>query len=244
MIAAAIAKSGRAIVLSLSPGPTQLEHAAEISRYAQMWRISNDIWDGWHFPSNPRTDGYPSGVDTALRQSRQVEFHAGPGAWPDADMLPFGSLRPHPGMGEPRQSRLRHEEQRTQFSLWAIARSPLMLGANLTEARSLHPLTGHQQQDYRDQPDGVGEPSACSLPPGFEQTKVWTARAGSRGQPARYIAFFNLKDEPAQLSVSWKQLGFAGVHSALDLWSGAKLPSAQRIKVTLPAHGSAVYKVK
>jgi len=31
-------------VLSLSPGPTQLEHAAEVAKYAQMWRISDDHW--------------------------------------------------------------------------------------------------------------------------------------------------------------------------------------------------------
>lgn len=47
-------------------------------------------------------------------------------------MLPLGSLRPNPGMGEPRESRLSHDEQRTLFTLWEIARSPLMLGANLT----------------------------------------------------------------------------------------------------------------
>src|SRR5438067_8188488 len=35
--ARAISKSGRPILLSLSPGPTQLEHAAEVARYAQMW---------------------------------------------------------------------------------------------------------------------------------------------------------------------------------------------------------------
>ena len=48
-IAAAIRRTGRPIVLSLSPGPTQPAHAAEISEYAQMWRISNDVWDSWRF---------------------------------------------------------------------------------------------------------------------------------------------------------------------------------------------------
>ena len=72
-IAAAIAKTGRPIVLSLSPGPTQLEHAAEIARYAQMWRISNDIWDGWHFHDNPQTDEYPGRRRHRVRQSRQME---------------------------------------------------------------------------------------------------------------------------------------------------------------------------
>ena len=46
-IAEAIRKTHRPIVLSLSPGPTQLDHAAEVAKYAQMWRISDDHWDMW-----------------------------------------------------------------------------------------------------------------------------------------------------------------------------------------------------
>jgi alpha-galactosidase len=244
MIAAAIAKSGRPIVLSLSPGPTHLDHAAEISRYAQMWRISNDIWDSWHFPSDATEDGYPAGVATAFARLAKWSPFVGGGRWPDADMLPFGSLRPHPGMGDPRQSGLNRDEQRTQFSLWAISRSPLMLGTNLTQ---LDPFTRSLITNSRviavNQTAWESHPLA-SLPPGFEQTQVWAARAGSRGKPTRYIAVFNLRDEPAELSAEWKQLGIAGAHSALDLWSGAKVPLAQRIKVTLAAHGSAVYEVR
>ena len=47
-------------------------------------------------------------------------------------MLPFGWLGPHPGHGQARQSLETHDEQRSEYSLWAIARSPLILGANLT----------------------------------------------------------------------------------------------------------------
>ena len=35
------------MVLSLSPGPTALEHADEVSKLATMWRISDDFWDTW-----------------------------------------------------------------------------------------------------------------------------------------------------------------------------------------------------
>jgi hypothetical protein len=58
-IAAAIRKTGRPIVLSLSPGPTQLEHAAEVGEYAQLWRISDDHWDGWTFTHKPGTGSFP-----------------------------------------------------------------------------------------------------------------------------------------------------------------------------------------
>ena len=45
MIHKAIVKSGRAMVLSLSPGPTALENAVEVGKNAQLWRISDDVWD-------------------------------------------------------------------------------------------------------------------------------------------------------------------------------------------------------
>jgi alpha-galactosidase len=243
-IARAIEKSGRPIVLSLSPGPTQLEHAAEVSRYAQMWRISNDIWDGWRFPSDTAADAYPSGVASQFDRLAAWSSHVRKGSWPDADMLPIGSLAPKPGLGDPRSSRLTHDEERTQFSLWAIARSPLMLGTNLTQldpfTRSLvtnASLIAVNQTAWESHP-------VSKLPSGFDGVRVWIARAGSRGKPTRYIAFFNLKGEPAKLRATWKQLGIEGNHSPLDLWSGAKLPALNRIDVTLPAHGSAVYRIQ
>src|ERR1700722_7685487 len=58
---------------------------------------------------------------------------AHPGSWPDADMLPIGYLGPIPGEGTARQSRLTHNEQQTMLTLWSMARSPLILGANLTK---------------------------------------------------------------------------------------------------------------
>jgi hypothetical protein len=243
-IARAIEKSGRPIVLSLSPGPTRLEHADEVARYAQMWRISNDIWDSWRYPADATEDGFPAGVATAFDRLAKWSSHVGHGRWPDADMLPLGSLRPHPGWGEPRESGLTQDEQRTQFTLWAIARSPLMLGGNL---RRLDPFTRSLVSNSRviavNQTAWESRP-LTQLPPGFEEARVWVARSGPRSKPTRYIAFFNLKDGPAQLSATWKQLGIEGRHSALELWSGAKLPAAGRIDVTLPAHGSAIYRIQ
>ena len=119
-----------------------------------------------------------------------------------------------------------------------------MLGANLTQ---LDPFTRSLITNSRiiavNQTAWESHPLA-NLPPGFEQTRVWTASAGSRTKPLRYVALFNVGEKPAQLTATWKQLGITGTHSALDLWSGTKLPSAQQIKVTLLAHGSAVYRVQ
>ncbi len=127
----AIAKSGRAMVLSLSPGPTQLAHAEEVGSLANMWRISDDVWDRWQ-KAPEQTIEFPQSVKAQFARLAAWQTYAKPNNWPDADMLPMGELKPSPGDGKPRTSRLTPEEQRTQVTLWAIARSPLILGANLT----------------------------------------------------------------------------------------------------------------
>ena len=243
-IARAIAKSGRSIVLSLSPGPTHIDHADEIGRYGQMWRISNDIWDGWHFDSDPKYDGFPSGVDTAFDNLAKWSHYSRPGAWPDADMLPLGSLRPHPGWGEPRASRLTHEEQRTQLTLWAIGRSPLMLGGNLTELDEFtRSLITNDRVIAINQTAWDSHPGP-NLPDSSGSVRVWLAKAGPRSKPVRYVALFNLKNEPELLTASWKQLGLEGRPSAIELWSGAKIARAASFNVALPAHGAVVYQLR
>jgi len=48
-------------------------------------------------------------------------------------MLPVGELKPFPDVGPgARHTRLKPVEQQTMLSLWAMARSPLIVGANLT----------------------------------------------------------------------------------------------------------------
>src|SRR5580704_10516663 len=92
MLSVALHKCGRPIVLSLSPGPAPIEKTEEMSEYAQMWRISDDIWDLWHSAVQ-----YPQGLGD---QFANVEKWAGVGRaghWPDADMLPWGFLGPAPG---------------------------------------------------------------------------------------------------------------------------------------------------
>ena len=128
----AIDKTGRPMVLSLSPGPTNPSHATEVASLANMWRISDDFWDTWAASKPGQT--FPQPLKGQFdRLAAWSAFDLQPGQWPDADMLPLGELRPSPGWGEPRHTRLTPDEQKTVMTLWAITRSPLILGANLTQ---------------------------------------------------------------------------------------------------------------
>ncbi|HEY8716988.1 alpha-galactosidase, partial [Pengzhenrongella sp.] len=118
--ATAIERSGREIALSLSPGThlstANLEH---LRAHAQMWRISDDLWDRWE-------DVHAQ----FARLARWAPFQQ-PGGWADADMLPLGRIGIRAERGEDRDSRLTPDEQCTLLTLWVMGRSPLMMGGDL-----------------------------------------------------------------------------------------------------------------
>jgi hypothetical protein len=235
-IARAIAKTGRPIVLSLSPGPTALRHGAEIGKYAQMWRIADDHWDFWG-------DGARFGVRDAFDPLEKWAPFAKPGNWPDADMFPWGWLAPHPGWGDPRQSRETQDEQRTEFTLWAFARSPMIVGANLTRlddfTRSL--LTNEEIVAVNQK--GTDNHPVKDLPAGFDHVRVWQATEGGARTSAQAFALFNLGDKPVTLHFKWEQLGYRGKGDARSLYDGAVLNSTSPVEITLPAHGCGAYRV-
>ncbi len=174
----AIDRTGRPMVLSLSPGETALEAAEHVKRHANMWRISDDFWDSW-----------PALLAQFARLGNWAP-HCGPGHWPDADMLPLGVLE----MGR-RTTRLSPEEQRTLMTLWSIARSPLIYGGDMTKTdpATLKLLTNPEviavDQHSRDNH------------PLFDREGLLAWVAGDPGSGDRYLAVFNTRDRfPVDLS--------------------------------------------
>lgn len=167
----AIDATGRPMVLSLSPGATDIKAADHVSRHANLWRISDDFWDRWR----------------ALRdQFGRLERwnpHRRDGAWPDADMLPLGVLV----LGT-RSTRFTRDEQITLMTLWSIARSPLMHGGDMTKTDpfTLSLLTN-------DEVLAVNQRSANNRPL-FDHDGLiaWAATDPATGDA--YLALFNARD--------------------------------------------------
>ena len=228
MIRRAIDKIGRPIVLSLSPGPTSLSHADEVGRLANMWRIADDGWDVWSARGKP----FPQGVKDQFARAAAWAAHAKPGNWPDADMLPLGQLRPAPGWGEPRASMLTPDEQRTQLTLWSMARSPLILGANLTmlDAQTLELLTNHEVL-------AVDQTAMKSFELLHEGDLIAWQAALPDGKIA--LAVFNAGDAPLKVSRKFADLNHdLGAHawSVRDVWARKDLGRQRGISVELAAH--------
>jgi alpha-galactosidase len=232
MFSEAIRKSGRAMVLSLSPGPTAIAKRDEVSRYAEMWRISDDIWDVWYSDK-----GFPQGVKNQFARTALWAGVARPGHWPDADMLPLGSLRPVAGWGEPRETRLTHDEQRTLLTLWSIFRSPLIMGGNLLQADDwTTSLLNNAEVIAVDQHSADNRPVITT-----DSIVVWTARA-ELGRDS-YVAVFNISDTPQTVHYAWSDLGLKSHSYRLrDLWTHRSIGSAASLELTLPPHASVLYR--
>jgi alpha-galactosidase len=221
----AIVKSGRPIVLSLSPGPAPLSEVQSLRANAQMWRIEDDLWDNWKSVKNMyfRAESWAPLVVT--------------GRWPDADMLPLGHIGLRAERGNDRLSQLSHDEQITLMTLWSIFRSPLMMGGDLP---TLDPFT----RSLLTNADvlAVNQHSTDNKI-AYKQgdIRVWTARS-AQGRRMDYVAVFNLGDASAPVHLKWDQVGLsAEPASARDLWSGSTQSAPANLDVTLAPHASAIY---
>jgi len=229
MIRRAIDKCGRPIVFSSSPGPTDVKEAAHISKYANMWRVSGDFWDRW------------KDLDHQFDLLADWQDIGGTGHWPDADMIPLG----HIGIkctiaGPDRKSRFTPDEQRTLMSLWALAPSPLMLGANLIDLDepTLALLTN-------DDVLKVNQDARCAKAKRVRQSKqieVWVKPLENGDQ---VVGLFNRSNAAADVDLAASEVGLSGMHQVRDLWAHQDLnPSADKLTLPVPAHGSVLLRIK
>jgi alpha-galactosidase len=190
MLSNALKNSGRAVLLSVSPGPAPFEALPELRRHADLWRISNDVWDIWNSSGD-----YPKGLADIFPLAALWAPEARAGAWPDADMLAIGYLGPAPGWGAARSTRLSEAEQRTLITLWCISRSPLMIGANLTRMdQSTRRLLTNPEVLEVDQ-----HSTSARLAYRDGELLIWIATP--RSGIGKYLAVFNLSAEPLSRAV-------------------------------------------
>lgn len=220
----AIQRSGRPMVLSLSPGPTPLTAGPHVSANAHMWRIVNDLWDDW------------PGVNNLFDPLRDWAPYRAKGAYPDPDMIPIGRLSKFGPNGQPRYSNLSPDEQRTLMTLWVINRSPLMWGGNPVENRAseLALMTNAAVMSV-DQ----NSTNNRQLVGGARQ--VWAADIP--GSNDKYVALFNRDNAAGSVSLTLSALGM-GSATVTDLWSGTGLGTVSTTFTrSLPAHGSGLYRL-
>ncbi len=233
MIAAAIEKSGRPMVLSLSPGPALIEKAWHLEKYANLWRITDDFWDTWPL------------LRAMFERCEVWQKHVGPGCWPDCDMLPLGKLGR--GFGSEWYTRLTPAERRTMMTLWCIFRSPLMIGTDLPQLdeETLPLLTNIEVLSLEKNSHGARQLFRD------EDKCAWMSLGN--GCPARgmavNLALFNFRDEDAEISINLSETGClspGGLYSQRDLWERrdyAPVAGDSVLVKSVPAHGAVLVRL-
>jgi alpha-galactosidase len=126
---------------------------------------------------------------------------AGPGHYNDPDMLIVGNI----GWGNPKPTRLTHDEQYTHISLWCLLNAPLLIGCDMDalDDFTLNLLTN-------DEILAVDQDRLCQ-----SAKKVNTGGPGmvfskTLADGSLAVGLFNTSPAPQSVVVHWTDLGISG----------------------------------
>jgi hypothetical protein len=220
-----VARCGRPITVSLSPGTAlSLAHVDHLRGSADLWRICDDVWDRW--------EDIRANVDRLARWAP----YGGPEGWPDADMLPLGHISIRGERGEDRIDHLTSTERVTMMTLWAIGRSPLMIGGDL-------PTTPGDTIALFQNPEVIAlNQRGASTRQLVRESDLVIWGASLDGCPV--TAIINLGDDAMIQDLDLTDLSMSPGPEIRDLWSGQPVMSSldQRgrpiLSCQIPTHGS------
>jgi len=196
---------------------------------ANLWRVSGDFWDNW------------KSLDHEFTLAKRWHDFAGPGHWPDADMLPLGHLSVNNrSVGQDRLTQLTRDEQLTHISLWSLLSSPLMVGANLRDNDdwTLALLTNPEVIAVNQ--DALGLP-ATRLTNVLAHAEIWTKPLADKSLA---VGIFNRTTAAVSVNVIWRHLSLRAKPAVRDLWLRQDLGRQETFSAELPPHGCMLLRVK
>ncbi|SPO04604.1 related to Probable alpha-galactosidase B [Cephalotrichum gorgonifer] len=198
-------------------------------RLGQSWRVGGDIRPWWSALSGI--------INQASFIASETRFYGRN----DLDMLEVGNT----GQGNP-PGNLTFDEAKSHFTAWALLKSPLLIGSDLTNATDeTASILGNTDILRIHQDPEVGEavtPFRWGTNPDYtwdpaHPAEYWT------GNSSYGVVFMvlNPSDEPQEmffnLTESWA-IRAGRAYNVYDLWSHTDNGTALRnISMTLPAHG-------
>ncbi|OMP82837.1 putative alpha-galactosidase D [Diplodia seriata] len=172
-------------------------------KLGNSWRISNDIYNSW------------SSIWRITNQVVPFWKHTGVGKYADMDMLIVGL------------NALSLEEERFHFTMWAINKSPLIIGApmstTLTPQASLDILANEEVLAINQ--DALGQQARLVQRYTEEEYDVW---AGNLTDGRLVVAVANWRNDSrtVSLNLSSPALGVAAASAVRDVWAASDLGAA------------------
>ncbi|XVF01695.1 hypothetical protein REPUB_Repub04eG0110700 [Reevesia pubescens] len=174
------------------------------------WRTTGDIKDTWESMIG-RADS-----------NNEWAAYAGPGGWNDPDMLEVGNG----GMST--------EEYRSHFSIWALAKAPLILGCDIRsmDNDTFELLSNKEVIAVNQDKLGVQGKKVSKI----GDQEVW---AGPLSENRVAVILLNRGFSSATVTAKWDDIGLnsSTVVDARDLWAHSTIHSVEnQIKATVKSH--------
>ncbi len=230
--AAALGKVNRPIVFSES-APAYFQGQPDwysvltwVKQYGQLWREGYDI--ATYDSSNPNASRWNS-VLTNYGYNNPIGRYSGPGNWNDPDFLIAGD------------SGLSIDESKSQVALWAMMAAPMIMSSDIGQlsAASIAVL-GNSDVIAVDQ-DSLGKQGTVAAQNGTTDVLYRPLANGDRA-----VAILNRSGSSITASTTTSAVGFTAsncTYSVKDLWAGTTSTSTGTIGATIPAHGTAIFRV-
>jgi hypothetical protein len=216
----AIASVTREVAFSTSPGPTPVSDASHVMQYANQWRLVNDLWDQWSQITNA-VQVSESWRNTLVNGS----IIAGPGHWPDVDMIPFGHLSLYGPVGNPRysDSTFTKGQHKVLYFLYCINNNPLQWGGNLPDNNHnpfFDSLMMCSEAIFINQHGMRGK----VLKSYTTNTPVWVSTHPT-DTTTKYLYYANTSGSSQSISVALNTIGFSATQAVPvhNVWTKASL---------------------
>ncbi|KAG6625147.1 alpha-galactosidase-like isoform X1 [Carya illinoinensis] len=210
----ALLNSGRSIFFSLCEWG-QEDPATWAAKIGNSWRTTGDIEDKWESMTS-RAD-----------QNDKWASYAGPGGWNDPDMLEVGN------------GGMTTEEYRAHFSIWAIAKAPLLIGCDIRAMDNVTLELLSNEEVIAVNQDKLGVQGKKVKKDG--DLEVW---AGPLNDGKVAVVLWNRGPSNARVSANWSDIGLKSttVVGARDLWEqlSESLVDGQ-LSANLESHAARMY---
>ncbi|TFK53777.1 alpha-galactosidase [Heliocybe sulcata] len=169
---------------------------------ANSWRMSGDIGDLFtgYDPGCPCTSlenctqfGYHCAVTRILDWAADIAPFSGPGGWGDLDMLEVGN------------GNMTRDEYITHFSMWALVKSPLMLGndlANMTK-ETFEIISNKAIVAINQDPLGIAASRIAQMPLEEGDVQAWV---GALADDAKAVAIVNTSPANVTVTLPWDDI--------------------------------------
>ncbi|XP_068503041.1 alpha-galactosidase-like isoform X2 [Phaseolus vulgaris] len=210
----ALANSGRPIFFSLCEWGSE-DPATWAKSVGNSWRTTGDIEDKWE-----------SMISRADLNDEWASY-AGPGGWNDPDMLEVGN------------GGMTTEEYRAHFSIWALAKAPLLIGCDIRalDVTTKELLSNEEVIAVNQDKLGVQGKKVKSN----NDLEVW---AGPLSNNRLAVILWNRSSSKAKVTASWSDIGLkpGTLVDARDLWKHSTQSSVSgEISAELDSHACNMY---